>query len=360
MLKINGSLKGFEMERQAAEAVRHLLEDIPWISRLDVMPEIASADRGIDIVARFDIAGQSRTLFCEVKADGQPRHVRNGINQLHAFAAAPVNGDALMLIAPYLSEEARRICVDAQVGYLDFEGNCRLVLEGVYIDRAVPTRPAAAKRDLRSLFKPKSAQVLRVLLRTPERAWKVVELADEAGVSVGHVSNVRNALADREWATLGPDGLRLTAAADLLDEWRDQYEPPPGHRQTYYTPLHGAALDTALREVMAKREGRMMLGVFSAAKWIAPFARQATAHVYVDAEGKAALLEALDLSPTASGGNLVVAELEDDGLFRDHWVIADDLVTTSPAQTYLDLYPLGERGREAAEFLRQAVLPWSK
>lgn len=358
MLNTPHSLKGYESERLAADAIRDLLDAIPWITDVMVTPQNES-DHGIDIIVQFEAMGQPKVLICEVKSEGQPRHVRSGVNQLRVAIAPRAKVDALVLIAPYLSEESRRICADAEVGYLDFEGNCRLVFDGVFIERTVPTRPAVAKRDLRSLFKPKSAQVLRVLLRTPERAWKVVELADEADVSVGHVSNVRNALADREWASLGPEGLRLTAPGDLLDEWRDQYEPPPGRRQTYYTPLHGAALDNALREVMAKREGRQMLGAFSAAKWIAPYARHATAHVYVDAEGKAALLKALNLSPTASGGNLVVTELDDDGLFRDRWVIEPDLVTTSPVQTYLDLCPLGERGREAADFLRQAVLPWS-
>src|SRR6185437_11108299 len=95
--------------------------------------------------------------------------------------------------------------------------------------------------------KPKSAQVLRALMRAPDRAWKVVDLAGKAGVSVGHVSNVRTALLDREWASVGAEGLTLTAPGALLDAWRDQYEPPPGTKVSFYPALHGAGFDKAVR-----------------------------------------------------------------------------------------------------------------
>lgn len=38
------------------------------------------------------------------------------------------------------------------------------------------------------------------MLREPDRAWRVTELSEISGVSLGHVSNVRNGLIDREWA----------------------------------------------------------------------------------------------------------------------------------------------------------------
>jgi hypothetical protein len=54
------------------------------------------------------------------------------------------------------------------VGFLDLEGNARLVFGGVFIERLVPGRPAVDRRELGSIFKPKAAQVLRVMLRAPE------------------------------------------------------------------------------------------------------------------------------------------------------------------------------------------------
>ena len=48
------------------------------------------------------------------------------------------------------------------------------------------------------------------MLRDPRHAWRVTELAQVAGVSLGHVSNVRAGLLDREWAQVSDEGLFLS------------------------------------------------------------------------------------------------------------------------------------------------------
>jgi hypothetical protein len=67
---------------------------------------------------------------------------------------------------------------------------------------------------------------------------------------------------------------------------------------------------------------------------------------------------ALQLSSVAKGGNVEVILLEDPGLFRDAVEPAPGIVCTSPVQTYLDLAAAAERGREAADHLRQEKLQW--
>ncbi len=201
--------------------------------------------------------------------------------------------------------------------------------------------------------------MLRVLLRDPGRSWKVVDLAEKAGVSVGHVSNVRTALLDREWATVGAEGLQLTAPGALLDAWRDQYEPPPGSRVSFYTTLHGAAFDKAVRGALGGTgPARALLASFSAAQWIAPFARSGSQFFYADQGGFDRLRAALQLSSVSKGENVVITRLDDDGLFLDAVEPAPGVFTTGPVQTYLDLASAGERGPEAAEHLRLERLAW--
>jgi hypothetical protein len=53
------------------------------------------------------------------------------------------------------------------VSFLDLEGNAHPSFDTVSIDRQVPNQPKPERHEFRSLFKPKSAQVLRVLLRDP-------------------------------------------------------------------------------------------------------------------------------------------------------------------------------------------------
>jgi hypothetical protein len=346
-----------ELEFEAAGALRRTLSEVPAIHDLDI--EMEPPNISIDFVARFDVGGQPHAIFCEVKSSGQPRYVRSAVHQLRFALDHTDRSAAAVLVAPYLSEEARALCREHNVGFLDLQGNCRIALDSVFIERTVPTKPAVARRDLKSLFKPKSAQVLRVLLRAPEHPWKVVDLAKKAGVSIGHVSNVRTALLDREWATVGADGLQLTSPSALLDAWRDQYESPPGTRVSFYTTLHGAGFDQAVRGALADAgPGRALLASFSAAQWIAPFARSASQFFYADREGLDGLRAALQLSSVSKGENVVITRLDDDGLFRDAVEPAPGVFATSPVQTYLDLAAAGERGREAAEHLRLERLAW--
>ncbi len=358
MLKTLESLK--EIEIQAAAALRSLFDDVPSVEveQIDLEPNLA--DRGIDILARVKAFGRSYILVCEVKANGQPRYVRSAALQLHR-AVERLREDATpVFIAPFLSLESQALCREEKIGFLDLEGNCRLALDGVFIERQVPTRPSIERRELKSIFKPKSAQVLRVMLRAPSRPWRVAELAELAHVSFGHVSNVRSALVDREWAAVGDDGLTLVRPDAILDAWRDAYEPPAGDCETFYTILNGKAFDLAVRDALSlsSSEGRAILASFSAAQWLAPYARAGTQFLYADALGLKRLREALKLSSVSKGENVTVTVLKDEGPLLDASEVSPRIFCSSSVQTYLDLAAAGERGREAADHLRRERLQW--
>ncbi len=352
---------GAELELQAAEAVRDLLSAVPAIHDLSIEPEPKAFDRGIDFVVRMKIGERPHTLLCEVKSTGQPRHARNAVHQLtYLTRSLPGSLVTPVFIAPYLSEEARAICREAGVGYVDLEGNSRLAFDNVFIHLQVESRPKSERRELRSLFKPKSAQVLRRLLRDPERVWKVVDLAEASGVSLGHASNVRQALMARDWAEASTGGLQLTAPEALLDHWRDGYEPPAGERLSAYTVLHGQDLLRAVGDAMSRPEVNLVWARFSAAQWLAPYGRVGKDYLYADRAGLSALREAAPLDEIGRGANLEIMVLADDGLFLDTIEPAPGVKTTSPVQTYLDLANAGERGEEAARHLRSAGLRWPR
>jgi hypothetical protein len=358
MLKASNSMKG--LEEQAAGALTSLLQEVPAIKIREVNIEPGGPDRGIDILAKINVAGRRYSIVCEVKSSGQPRYVRTGLLQLGNYAAHHEPGSLPVFIAPYLSAEARALCRDEKVGFLDLEGNARLVFDSVFIDRLVLTRPAAARRELKSLFKPKSARVLRVLLRDPKRAWRVAELAEAAQVSFGHVSNVRSALIDNEWAELSEEGLFLSRPDDLLDAWRDAYESPAAKREGFYTTLHSKSFDDAARRVLGSKSvsGQIALASFSAAQWLAPYGRTVTHYFYAEEDATDRLKRELKLDLGQKGENVVVMVPKDNGLFLDAVEPAPGVVCTSPLQTYLDLARAGERGLEAADHLRREKLSW--
>ena len=103
-----------------------------------------------------------------------------------------------------------------------------------------------------------------------------------------------------------------------------------------------------------------MLASYSAAQWLAPYARAATHFFYADGKGLDALQHELKLSSATKGENAVITRLNDHGLFHDSVEPAPGIICTSPVQTYLDLAGAGERGREAAEHLRQEKLTWPR
>lgn len=358
------------LENRAAESLKALLGQVPAVKLVSIEVEPPGPDRGIDIRAQLTHSDRRHVLVCQVKADGQPRHVRLALFQLRRAVARLPSDATPILAAPYLSPEARAMCLEQDVGYFDLEGNARLVFDGVFIERIVPGKPPVERRALKSLFKGKSAQVLRAMLRDPKHAWRVTELSRAAGVSLGHVSNVRTALLDREWALVGPDGMFLSEPDALLDAWREAYESPDGPRTRYYTTLHGSAFEEAVRTALRAETnsppganasiGNAVLASFSAAHWLAPYSRTGTHFLYADDAGLERLQVVLKLSPTAKGENVVVTVPKDVGLFRDTIQPAPGIVCTGPVQTYLDLCVAGERGREAADHLRRERLSWPK
>jgi hypothetical protein len=337
-----------------------LLQQVPAIELEALEREPDGPDGGADIVARVNAAGRRRTLLCEVKSNGQPRYVRMALLQLQNHVSRFGTDAIPILIAPYLSPEARVLCEESRVGFLDLYGNARLVFDGVFIDRAVPDKPPTEQRDLKSIFSPKAAQVLRVMLRDPRLEWRVANLAEAADVSLGHVSNVRKALLDREWAEAFSEGVALTDPDAVLDAWRDVYKPLRGECLRFYTTLHGAGLEEAARHalVAGKGERNAVFASFSAARWLAPYGRVGTDFFYADEAGLLRLEEALQPSSISKGENIVVTVLKDRGVFRDCIEPAPGIVCTSEVQTYLDLAAAGERGREAADHLRRNRLTW--
>ncbi len=351
-----------DVEARAANLLEKLLHEVPVLKLRKLNLGSEGLDAGIDIMMRVDISGEPHFLVCEVKQNGQPRFVREGIHQLQNYVAHFKKPATPVLVAPYFSPASRELCLDNGISYLDFEGNARLAFKTVFIDRLTEGKPAAQRREFKSLFTPKSSQVLRVLLRDPRRIWRVTDLAEAAHVSLGHISNVRKALLDREWAEVISGGLHLTVPDALLDAWKISYEPPIEHQFRFYTTLHSKALDTSIRDAFESmpHTAQAALSSFSAANWIAPYARTSTQFFYADKRGLDHIQSRMKLSSTAKGENVIISIPRDPGVFLDAYEPAPGVRCTSPIQTYLDLSKGGDRGEEAAEHLRRMKLTWQK
>ena len=360
-----------ELKTRAMDAIRDLLGDVPSVEVESVEYERkVGGAYGVDGLIGLSYPGGSCALVIEVRSNGAPRFVRSGVHLLESCVArlrqsGEANGGRRLipvLVSPYLSPESRAICTDHDVAYLDLVGNARLAFDTVYIERTVADKPRSETRALRSIFTPKAAAILRVLLRDPDRAWRVADLAAQANASYGHVSNVRKALLEREWLEVRDDGAVLIQPHALLQMWRDNYRRPAGQSITGYTHLHGRQLDERLRGKLNPypERPRAIYSLHCAAQWLAPFTRSGTQTFYADEHGAEVLKEELKLAPAAMGPNVVLHVPTDESLFDDAREPAPNVFCTSPIVTYLDLWNGSDRDREAAELLAGEFFSWLK
>jgi hypothetical protein len=121
-----------EMESRAAEALDALLHSVSSIKTRDI--RFQPAHRKTDILANIDVFGKNHKLVCSV-ADGQPDGVKKALEKLRT-SADNKKGDATpVLITSHLSAQDRDLCEQSRVGFLDLEGNARLVVDEIFIGK---------------------------------------------------------------------------------------------------------------------------------------------------------------------------------------------------------------------------------
>lgn len=337
------------LKTRSKEAIQKCLADMPFLRILGV----ASAEPDADLSVKLKAKDQAWDLLIEAKASGQPRNLRQAASQLRSYLANRP-GTYGVLVVPFISADGARVCEEAGLGYLDLAGNCRLAFGTVFVEKQGRPNPFAARRDLLSLYRPKASRILRVLLADPKREWKMKDLAAEAGVSLGHVANVKRALFEREWAAAGPEGVRLTKPDALLADWVENYDLRQREARDYYSMDGPGEVESRLAAVARRVGSKVALTGFSAAVRLAPFVKYQRAMAYVMGDEEAAV-KGLELKKVESGANTTLLIPKDEGVFYGTSEI-DRVPVVSPLQAYLDLVSFRGRGEEAAEFLLDKVI----
>ncbi|KNZ33257.1 MAG: hypothetical protein AD742_06500 [Methylibium sp. NZG] len=353
-----------------ARLLRHLLEASPIVKNVAIDAAPNRDGKGCDGEAEFTIDGESHRLIIECKSSGQPRHLRSAMSQLDLQITRSTGLTRGLVVAPFISPASRAMLAENDLGWLDLAGNARIVFPRFHLEISKADRdPFATKREQRSLFFPKSARLLKLLLQQPRLSWKVADLAAKTEVSIGQVSNVRRALIEREWAEAAAgEGFRLTQPDALLDAWRDDGLWAPRVALRGHTLKHGRALQTAIEEVfadVARQGSHVLLASHSVARRVAPYARTVGEFFYAAPDTVLLFTFRLQLSPfspTERGENVTIFHPSDEGLWKETMALGPKLQGTGPIQTYLDLLSTGERGREAADHWRaEKIHPlWAK
>ena len=198
------------------------------------------------------------------------------------------------------------------------------------------------------------------MLSDPNRPWKLEQLAKEAQVSTGHVYNIKEELLDREWAHFDNKGLKLDEPESLLQEWCNEYQAEEKPCTNFYSLLAPSELETRIKMSCNDLKVRYALSGLAGAFRLAPFVRYRRVTFYLE-DKIDELVKIMDLKSVTSGENVTVITPLDDGVFYNLDRIGE-MPVVSPIQLYLDLNVLGDRGKEAANFIfKQVIGPrWKK
>lgn len=342
-----------EVLQQGEQAIRNCLDRVPFLKIRDFQVEPDFSGRRPDFVVRVETIGGEYNLVVEAKSSGQPGIARRAIDQLRVNSEVVPNSYPVLL-APYVTDATAKLCARDGVGYIDLAGNCRLSFGQVYIEQRGRKNPYSEKRELRSLYSPKSERILRVLLISPQRTWRVQELATEAAVSLGLASKVKQILKLREWLAPRSKGIRLLDPAAALTEWAGEYRYSKHRAVDFYSLVSGSELEKQVALAAETSNIRIALTGFSAAVRYAPAVRYRRSMIYCAGEA-AAIAQKLDLKQVSSGANLTFIQPYDEGVFYGVEP-RDGLPVVSAIQTYLDLMKQSARGEEAAAALLQEVI----
>ena len=345
---------GNAFQHKTVETLKRCLENVPFAQ---VAPELSELEvpgnTRPDLVAKVKLTNGDIWIIIEYKPVGEPRIARGALNQLLQYRNKLPDAYGVFA-APYISPKVAQICIDQGIGYMDLAGNCYLSFGQIYIEKRGNPNPFSDRRDLRSLYSPKSTRILRALLSNPKTAWRLQRLAAVAGVSLGLVAKVKSLLADREWITEGEGGMRLVDPEARLIEWAHNYLHRKNVVRNFYSLKTAPENEAHISEVLSRKGIRYALTGFSGADRLAPFMRYSRMMAYVD-DSDDEVMDALNLKKVTSGANVTLLTPYDEGVYYGSREF-NGIQVASPIQVYLDLAADRGRGEEAAKELMEKVI----
>ena len=274
----------------------------------------------------------------------------------HAFPKNVVNvlesnpsDDYRIVMAPYISEDAAKICKDKGVGYCDLSMNCMILFEYIYIYFRGNPNKYPADNQAKSLFKASSKMtslILRELLNDVSVKWKIKDLSEKVKCSIGLVSRVKSYLCNHMWAEADPDGFFVTNPESLMKSWSEAYSIP--ETINCYTLDSLSLFEQKCYEAYRNTGINACLTGFSGGVRYSPVVRYSKVHVWVEREKINEFISNTGCKVVDSGSNIAIYIADSEEVFSNCKVI-DNSRVASPVQIYLDCMQLKGRGEEMAE-----------
>ena len=323
---------------ESISVLKELLGRVPVVEDIQIADE---SEHGFTVILQERGSGSFEIhVTCLKRA--VPSSVKEVVSQS--------NGQLYCIImAPYISDASAKICETYGVGYCDLSGNCLIQMDSIYISNKGNPNRYPVENHAKTIFKSSAkitSLILRELMKDVSKRWKIKELAEKVGCSIGMVSRVNTYLCEQSWAAMDYSGLHITDAESLMKEWSRAYEIPEAI--SCYTIESIPRFEEKCYAAYRNNGVSLCLTGFSGGVRYAPVVRYTKAHVWVDRKDITDFLNLTECKKVDSGANVTVYIADSDEVFVDCREINQSRVA-SPVQVYLDCMQLKGRGEEMAE-----------
>ena len=323
------------------------------------VPAVA-AERAAD--GRLLVDGRRFELVVEYKKRIGAAEAWRVVRMVEQYPKRPPK--AALVVADRTTAQAREILAGHGIGYVDGLGNAHLEYPGAYVHIETPRRDREPREPGELRLAGKAGVVAQALLLEPEREWRVTDLAERAGVSVGLAHAVLQRLEQVEIVEAhGGRRARARTIADrsaLLDLWVEENRDRDVRRLGAYVlpPRGGGVVENAARGLADAGIEHALTGVVAAAM-LAPFLTALPAAAFwVDAaQPLDAVVDRLGAEPAERGANLMLMQA-DDNLPLSFAEERESIRLANVFRIYLDARADPRRGREQAEHFRREVIGW--
>lgn len=309
---------------------------------------------GIPILQEYTTEGDITTLKLQsgeeikiqtaISESGYPKQIRELISRIHSELYC-------VILAPYITQQTAGICKAASVGFLDLAGNCYIAYKSLFINIKGNENIYKPKRSIKSVYERSSvvsSVILRILLEDVNRIWKLKDLAQIAGCSIGQVSKVKDFLLQQTYIEQTKEGVKIIDPRALMKDWSDVYLSKNEEIVQCYS-LDGLSDIEARIGKMSDEIGIscLLTGISGGVRY-QPVVRYQKIHVIIDYNDLDKAIEYLNLKKVDTGANVMFILQYDECVRLNSKRIGNNEVA-SPVQVYLDCMGIKGRGEEIAD-----------
>lgn len=289
-----------------------------------------------------------------------PSKVKDLIFSSKPSSASNYSSHKPIFICEFLPKSSQELLQKFKLNYIDSYGNIFIKSENFFLHKESLSKPKQSESSLKSLFSPKTSQVLITMLSNYQQEYKVQDLSLEADVSIGLVSKTKKILINNKLAKESMSGtFHLSAPKELVNIWKEHYKRIKFIKKSYYCSYFGSELEKKLcefsNEIKDIPKDKIVLCSSSAAYRVEPYFKSNSIEMYANSYGLERAIEFFDLKEVRSGANFFILQTDAEQVFFKPYQTDNGIICTNLIQLILDLSTLNDRAIEASEYIERKL-----